>query len=85
LVGVAYADQNGNGAYDPGEGLAGMNIVPDAGDTYAITSMSGGYAIPFNPMVGAFHVQIQDAMGKALQQQDTELTVENVKVDFVVQ
>jgi uncharacterized protein YkwD len=85
LVGVAYNDQNGNGAYDPGEGLAGMNIVPDQGDTYAVTSMSGGYAIPFNPMVGPFHVQIQDSTGKALQQKDTELAADNVKVDFVIQ
>ncbi len=84
LVGVAYKDMNQNGIYDAGEGLAGMNIVPNAGDTYAVTSMSGGFAIPFTVNAGAFKVQIQDAQGVALDQKDTSLAADNVKVDFVI-
>ena len=84
LVGVAFKDQNQNGLYDPGEGLAGMNIVPNVGDTYAVTSMSGGFAIPFTVNAGAFKVQIQDAQGVALNQKDASLAADNVKVDFIV-
>jgi hypothetical protein len=46
VVGVAYRDLNVNGAYDPGEGSAGVEVRPDAGSYYAVTSASGGYAIP---------------------------------------
>lgn len=84
LVGVAYTDANGNGAYDPGEGKAGLSVVPSTGDTYAVTSKSGGYAIPFQPNAGAFKVQIQDASGAALLEKDANLAADNVKVDFVL-
>lgn len=46
IVGVAYRDSNGNGAYDPGEGLPGVEVRPSNGNYYAVTSSSGGYAIP---------------------------------------
>ena len=84
LVGVAYRDMNGNGVYDEGEGVAGLKVVPNAGDTYAVTSTSGGYAIPMTPGAGAFKVQIQDDAGTAIDQQDTSLDKFNVKVDFIV-
>lgn len=48
LVGVVYQDQNGNQFYDPGEGLAGVTVKPAEGKYYAVTSTSGGYAIPFD-------------------------------------
>ena len=46
LLGVAYTDANGDGAYTPGEGLAGVTVTPDKGNYFAVTSTSGGYAIP---------------------------------------
>ena len=46
LVGVVYADANGNGEYDPGEGIAGVTVSMDGGRYYAVTSASGGYALP---------------------------------------
>lgn len=49
ILGVAYRDGNGNGSYDPGEGLAGVEVRPDTGNYYAVTSSSGGYAIPVVP------------------------------------
>jgi hypothetical protein len=85
LVGVAYRDANGNHLYDEGEGVAGLKIVPDTGDTYAVTSTSGGYAIPMKPGTGAFKVQIQDDAGTALDQQDAKLDQENTKVDFILE
>ena len=46
LTGVAYHDANGNGQYDPGEGVAGATVTMDGGAYYAVTSASGGYALP---------------------------------------
>ena len=46
LVGVVYADTNGNGQYDPGEGIAGVTVTMDNGYYYTVTSTSGGYALP---------------------------------------
>jgi len=49
LLGVAYDDKNGNRFYDIGEGAPGVTITPSAGDYYAVTSASGGYAILLEP------------------------------------
>ncbi|NER51232.1 MAG: hypothetical protein F6J92_32105 [Symploca sp. SIO1A3] len=46
LVGTVWEDQNENGIYDPGEGLSGVNVSPNLGDFFAVTSSSGGWAIP---------------------------------------
>ena len=46
LLGVAYQDGNANGRYDEGEGMAGVTVTPDSGNWLAVTSASGGYAIP---------------------------------------
>ena len=49
LVGVVYNDRNGNQFYDPGEGLPGVTITLSTGLFYAVTSASGGFAIPMEP------------------------------------
>jgi hypothetical protein len=49
LVGVVYNDANENGAYDPGEGLPGVRVEPTYGGYHAVTSQSGGYAVPLPP------------------------------------
>jgi hypothetical protein len=46
LVGTVWIDSNDNDQYDPGEGIGGVTVEPDQGAYYAVTSMSGGYAIP---------------------------------------
>jgi hypothetical protein len=46
LVGTVWIDSNGNGQYDPGEGIGGVRVEPDQGDFFAVTANSGGYAIP---------------------------------------
>ncbi len=48
ITGIVYEDRNGNEFYDVGEGLAGVDVVPNDGDFFAVTSESGGYAIPLN-------------------------------------
>jgi len=50
IVGVAYADTNTNSFYDPGEGRSNITVTPDAGGRYAVTSASGGFAIPIEPV-----------------------------------
>lgn len=50
ILGVAFFDRNGNGFYDPGEGLSGVKVSPNFGDWRAITSASGGFAIPIEPI-----------------------------------
>ena len=50
LIGVVYKDLNGDSAYDPGEGIPGVRVEPNFGGYHAITSMSGGYAVPIPPL-----------------------------------
>lgn len=46
LTGVAYYDRDGDGFYDPGEGLGGVTVEVSGASYYATTAISGGYAIP---------------------------------------
>ncbi len=48
LTGVVYADRNGNGKYDPGEGLGGVTVTAVGGGS-TTTFGSGGYSIPLAP------------------------------------
>lgn len=46
LVGTVWADLDGNGRYDDGEGIGGVTVMPDRGPYFAVTAAGGGYAIP---------------------------------------
>lgn len=83
IVGVCYSDQNDNGIYDPGEGIAGVRIMPSRGQYYAVTSSSGGYAIPFS---GNGSVTITASGGGLNGNIVNDVTFEgdNLKVDFVL-
>lgn len=50
LLGVAYSDTDTNGFYTPGEGLAGVTVTPEQGNYFAVTSTSGGFALPLEAM-----------------------------------
>lgn len=83
IVGVCYSDQNNNGVYDPGEGISGVRISPSRGQYYAITSSSGGYAIPFSGNGGV----IITASGGGLNGDivnNVTFAGDNLKVDFVM-
>ena len=85
LVGVVYEDVNGNGQYDLGEGVQGITITPDRGDFYAVTSESGGFAVPLPDLDDTLNVT---ASGERIPEPVTKqvtLTGENVKLDFVVE
>ncbi len=55
LVGTVWEDQNNNELYDPGEGISDVTVMPDNGIYFAITSESGGYAIPIT-QAGSYQV-----------------------------
>jgi uncharacterized protein YkwD len=82
LVGVVYRDSNGDGFYTPGEGLSGVRVMPATGDYYAITSSSGGYAIPLSASSGAWLVTLSLGGLTAPITKSIELTGQNVKLDF---
>lgn len=82
LVGVVFQDLNGNGSYDPGEGLPGINVVPSSGVYYALTSDSGGYAIPLSASSGTLVVSISGGSLAAPITKTAVLTGRNVKLDF---
>lgn len=46
LTGVAYYDLNGNQFYDLGEGVGGFTVNVNDATFHAVTSTSGGYAVP---------------------------------------
>lgn len=82
ITGVVYADKNNNGFYDIGEGLEGVTVTPNRGTYYAISSTSGGYAIPFT---GSGSVTITASGGNltAPVTKTIDFTGENTKVDFI--
>lgn len=80
IVGVVYRDLNSNNFYDPGEGLSGVTIMPSSGQYFAVTSSSGGYAIPC-PKTGSWSLT---ASGGGLSETTVNVSFSgsNVKVDF---
>jgi Cysteine-rich secretory protein family len=46
ITGVVYYDLNQNGFYDLGEGIGGVTVNTPSSTYYALTSNSGGYALP---------------------------------------
>jgi len=81
VLGVIYNDLNKNGFYDMGEGIGGINVSPDSGTHFAVTSTSGGYAFP----VAASGALTITASGGGLTSPVTQtitLNGSNAKVDF---
>ena len=58
LVGTVWEDLDGNDRYDPGEGIAGVEVAPSVGSYFAVTSAGGGYAIPLPAAVAAGSVAV---------------------------
>jgi uncharacterized protein YkwD len=82
LVGVVYRDQDQDGFYSPGEGISGITVMPDRGSYYAVTSTSGGYAIPISGLTGPLQVTFSgDLLGRPVNQ-TVALSGANVKLDL---
>ncbi len=83
LTGVVYNDANGNNFYDIGEGISGVTITPSSGPYYAISSSSGGYAIPIGTS-GTITVTASGAGFGPITKTIT-LTGTNIELDFTPQ
>lgn len=82
VTGVAYYDFNGNHFYDPGEGISGVRVNIEEAPDYAITSRSGGYAVP----VAGGGSRLMRFVGEGFPEfvQTIELSGNrNLKVDYV--
>jgi hypothetical protein len=56
IVGTVWRDLDWDGFYDLNEGVGGVTVTPEAGTFYAITALSGGYAIPVTMPAGSYQV-----------------------------
>ncbi|MCO6465257.1 MAG: T9SS type A sorting domain-containing protein [Bradyrhizobiaceae bacterium] len=82
ITGVVYDDKNHNGFYDIGEGIAGVKIQPSRGAAWAVSSTSGGYAIPFSGNGGVTLTASGGDLGDPIVV-NTSFEGDNLKVDFV--
>jgi hypothetical protein len=82
LLGVVYRDSNGDGFYSVGEGAAGINVVPADGSAYAISSASGGYAVPVTGLSGTVQVTFSGGPLPAPITRSVVLTGENIQLDL---
>jgi hypothetical protein len=81
ITGVVYRDTNKNQFYDQGEGLGGVKVLPDHGEYFAVSTQSGGYAIPVAVDSGAYRLKI---IRSDLPEMVAEVTAadQNMKTDF---
>ncbi len=82
LVGVVYRDSDKDGFYTAGEGSSGVTIMPDRGTYYAVSSTSGGYAIPITGLSGTLEVTFSGGALTAPVTKSVTLTGVNVELDF---
>jgi uncharacterized protein YkwD len=83
LLGVVFKDTNGNGAYDVGEGLPGVTVTPEGGAWDAVTSASGGYAMPHTGS-GLMNVTFSGGGLLTPSTSSVQRTGSNVKLDLVL-
>jgi hypothetical protein len=83
VTGVVYRDLNGNGFYNPGEGVGGVTVTVSNSNSYAVTAGSGGYSVPV-PGNGNYSVTFSGGSAPANQENVTVIGGQNVKADYVV-
>ena len=89
VTGVAFTDRDGDIFYTPGEGEGGITVTPDVGTYYAVTSSSGGYAIPLVNLPAGTTTVTLSFTGGALGSRVVTRTVtlngsDNIKADLQV-
>ena len=84
LLGVVYEDTDEDGFYSPGEGMADVRVTPSTGGSYAVTSVSGGYAMPLPPSGrGPVRVTVSGGGWTWPMAFMVDVNTVNVKADFV--
>lgn len=48
VVGTVYSDANSNGSFDPGEGIAGVKVLPNDSRYQTTTASDGAYSVPID-------------------------------------
>ncbi|MBS0657102.1 MAG: CAP domain-containing protein [Verrucomicrobia bacterium] len=87
LVGVVYRDADANNFYSEGEGRGGITVMPDVGTFFAVTSTSGGYAIPLKnlpPGTTSVNVTFSGPGVPSVTRTVTLDGVKNLKLDYQV-
>ncbi len=80
ITGVVYFDFNGNGFYDVGEGIGGVMVNTPGSTFFAVTSDSGGYAIPVS--TNGNYTLVFTAASLSNQVVTKVSSQQNVKVDY---
>jgi hypothetical protein len=83
IVGTVWADADGDGIYDPGEGMGGVSVIPDHGSYYAVTATAGGFALPIET-AGNYTVIIQGAGIQGAIEESVSLADDSVLLDVLV-
>lgn len=83
LTGVVYADANDNNFYDPGEGISGVTISILESKFFAVSSASGGYAIPLGSLSGDANLEISSENGESDVLAISLAAGQNTKIDVV--
>jgi uncharacterized protein YkwD len=82
ITGVVYQDTNGNGFYDPGEGIGGIRVDVTGTSFFAVTTASGGYSVPV-PGNGSYTVTFSGGSFATTQKSASIANLLNTKVDYV--
>ena len=82
VTGVVYRDLNGNGFYNPGEGVGGVTVNVSNSSYHAVTANSGGYSVPV-PGNGSYTVSFSGGSVPTHQQSVTVIGSQNVKADYL--
>lgn len=81
--GVAFADTNGNGFYDIGEGLGGVTIETSNGNAKTMSWPSGAYALKL-PDSNDVTLVAYKGEGTRRVKKDFSSGTENVKFDYII-
>ena len=81
ITGVAYYDIDGDGFYDPGEGVGGLTVKAEGASQAAVTANSGGYAIPV-PTTNAKRLTTFSGLSLSFSATAVISGGKNVKIDF---
>ena len=83
VTGVVYRDLNGDGFYEPGEGVGGVTVTVSNTNSYAVTASSGGYSVPVAGS-GSYAVTFTGGSVPTNQRSVSVSNGQNVKSDYVV-